>query len=197
MLHAPDANKLLGLRDRALLAVLLACGLRRHEAAQLTSSHLQQRENHWAIVDLKGKAGHMRTVPIPDWVKGVLDEWRFAAGITTGRIFRRVNKARRTWGETVTEKVVWHVVREFAKKAGIDRLAPHDLRRTCARLFTPLWENWSRSSFCWVTSRSRRRSDILAANSDPFRRQRSNWYRAERLMSSRIMEGLPTIRSGS
>ena len=34
----------------------------------------------------------------------------------------------------MTEKVVWHVVREFAKKAGIDKLAPHDLRRTCARL---------------------------------------------------------------
>ena len=48
--------------------------------------------------------------------------------------FRRVNRAGKTWGESMTEKVVWHVVREFAKKAGIDRLAPHDLRRTCARL---------------------------------------------------------------
>jgi site-specific recombinase XerD len=34
----------------------------------------------------------------------------------------------------VTEKVVWHIVREFATKASIDKLAPHDLRRTCARL---------------------------------------------------------------
>jgi len=36
--------------------------------------------------------------------------------------------------ERITEKVVWHVVRDFAAKAAIDKLAPHDLRRTCARL---------------------------------------------------------------
>jgi site-specific recombinase XerD len=41
----------------------------------------------------------------------------------------------KTWGERLTEKAVWHVVREYAAKAGIDKLAPHDLRRrTCARL---------------------------------------------------------------
>jgi site-specific recombinase XerD len=38
------------------------------------------------------------------------------------------------WGNGLTEKVVWHVVRQHARKAGIDNLAPHDLRRTCARL---------------------------------------------------------------
>ena len=50
-----------------LLALLLACGLRRHEAVALTLDHLQQREEHWAIVDLIGKGGHIRTVPVPDW----------------------------------------------------------------------------------------------------------------------------------
>jgi site-specific recombinase XerD len=38
------------------------------------------------------------------------------------------------WGSELSEKVVWHVVRQYAKKAGIEKLAPHDLRRTCARL---------------------------------------------------------------
>src|SRR5262249_37793912 len=92
------------------------------------------REDHWAIVDLKGKGGHLRTVPMPDWVKKVLDEWLSAAGITSGRFFRRGNKAGKTWGEAMTEKGVWDVVREFARRAGIQRLAPHDLRRSCARL---------------------------------------------------------------
>jgi hypothetical protein len=46
-----------------------------------------------------------------------------------GRVFRRVNRAGRVWGESMTEKVVWHVVREFAAKASIEKLAPHDLRR--------------------------------------------------------------------
>jgi site-specific recombinase XerD len=132
--QSPDAERLKGKRDRALLAVLLACGLRRHEAVELNFSHLQQREQHWAIVDLLGKAGHTRTVPMPDWVKQVLDDWLNAAGLTSGRVFRRVNRAGRVWGDGMTEKVVWHVVREYAKKAGIDKLAPHDLRRTCARL---------------------------------------------------------------
>ena len=63
--QAPGVERLKGKRDRALLAVLLACGLRRHEAVELSFSHIQQREDHWAIVDLKGKAGHIRTIPMP------------------------------------------------------------------------------------------------------------------------------------
>ena len=66
--QAPDGERLKGRRDRALLSLLLACGLRRHELAELTFGHLQQREGHWAIVDLSGKAGHVRTIPVPDWV---------------------------------------------------------------------------------------------------------------------------------
>ena len=117
--QSPDTDRLKGKRDRALLAVLLACGLRRHEAVELTFSHLQRREQHWAVVDLIGKGGHIRTVPMPDWVKQKLDVWLTGAGITSGRLFRRVNRAGRVWGASMTEKVVWHVVREFAKKAAI------------------------------------------------------------------------------
>ena len=93
--QAPDREQLKGKRDRALLALLLTCGLRRHEVVALTLDHLQQREEHWAVVDLVGKAGHMRTVPVPDWVKNELDEWLAAAAIVRGRLFRRVNKAGR------------------------------------------------------------------------------------------------------
>src|SRR4029077_6169518 len=59
--QAPDASALKGKRDRAILAVLLGCGLRRRELADLDFAHLQQREEHWAIVDLVGKGGHIRT----------------------------------------------------------------------------------------------------------------------------------------
>jgi site-specific recombinase XerD len=62
---APDAIRLKRKRDRAVLAVLLACGLRRHEAVSLEFGHMEQREEHWAIIDLKGKGGHTRTIPMP------------------------------------------------------------------------------------------------------------------------------------
>jgi integrase len=83
-------------RDRALLAVLLACGLRRHEAVELNFGHIQRREEHWAIVDMKGKAGHTRTIPMPEWVKNVVDQWIQAANITSGKLFRRVHKMGKT-----------------------------------------------------------------------------------------------------
>ena len=132
--QAPNPEKLKGKRDRALLAMLLACGLRRHEAVALRLEHLEQREDHWAIVDLKGKAGHVRTVPVPDWVMEELRIWLNAAEIARGKIFRRVTKMGRVLGEGMTEKAVWHIIKDSAKLIGVEKLAPHDLRRSCARL---------------------------------------------------------------
>ena len=132
--QSPDRDSLKGKRDHAILAVLLGCGLRRHELAELEFPHLQRREEHWAIIDLIGKGGHIRTVPVPDWVKAAIDLWVAAAGISTGRLFRCVCRADKHWGDGITEKVVWHVVKDYAAKLGLLNLAPHDLRRSCAKL---------------------------------------------------------------
>jgi len=64
LLNAPDVATVRGLRDRAILAVLLGCGLRRSEVAALTFQHLQQRDGRWCIVDLVGKHGRVRTAPM-------------------------------------------------------------------------------------------------------------------------------------
>jgi len=117
-------------RDHAMLAMLIGCGLRRAELLALTLESIQQREEHWVIADLVGKGRHVRTVPIPTWVKNAVDEWTVAAGITHGVVFRAINKAGRVWGNGMSPKVLWDVVREAAVRAKIDRLAPHDLRRT-------------------------------------------------------------------
>src|SRR5712691_1508270 len=134
LVNAPISETLRGKRDRAILAVLLGCGLRRSELVHLKVEHLQQREEHWAFVGLVGKGGHVRTVPVPQWVKTRIDEWTQASGTASGRLFRSINKNGVVWGEGLTEKVVWYVVKNFARTVGIERVAPHDLRRTCARL---------------------------------------------------------------
>jgi len=73
LFESPDPETMKGKRDLALVAILVACGLRRHEAVQLNASDLQQREDHWAIVDLIGKASHIRTIPVPDWVEDLIN----------------------------------------------------------------------------------------------------------------------------
>ena len=106
LLSVPAASSVRGKRDFAMLALLLGCGLRRSELVHLTIDHLQQREEHWAIIDLVGKGGHVRTVPIPAWVKKAIDIWSTTANIKAGKLFRCVNKTGSIWGRGITEKVV-------------------------------------------------------------------------------------------
>ncbi len=85
-------------------------------------------------MDLIGKGGRVRTVPIPDWVKEAVDDWVCSAEITEGRLFRAIRKNGVLWGSGLTQNVVWYVVKQCARRAGIQKLSPHDLRRSCARL---------------------------------------------------------------
>src|SRR6202795_1552939 len=104
LLSAPDITTLRGLRDRAILAVLLGCALRRSEVAALTFNHLQQRDGRWCIVDLVGKHGRVRTAPMPTWVKVAIDAWTTPAGVTEGYVFRPVDRADRITGEGLRRK---------------------------------------------------------------------------------------------
>jgi integrase len=134
LLQGAEHDSLRGKRNHAILAMLIGCGLRRGELLALRVASIQLREEHWVIADLLGKAGHIRTVPIPGWVKAAVDAWREASDVSEGTLFRSINKTGRVWGNGMTPKVLWEVVREVAVRAGIEKLAPHDLRRTCARL---------------------------------------------------------------
>jgi site-specific recombinase XerD len=134
LLNAPEVTTKKGLRDRAMLAVLLGCGLRRSEVAALTLEHIQQRDNRWCIVDLLGKHGRVRTIPMPTWVKVAIDTWTAAAGLTEGHMLRPVTRRDQVRGERMTEKVVWQLLQPYAVAAGVPGIAPHDCRRTCAKL---------------------------------------------------------------
>ena len=108
----------------SILAMLTGCGLRRGELLALRVDAIQLREEHWVVADLLGKAGHIRTIPIPAWVKAAVDAWKEASGITQGTLFRSIHKAGKVWGKGMTPRVLWEIVREGASRAGIEKLAP-------------------------------------------------------------------------
>ncbi len=78
-LLAESLDGLRGKRDRAALALLIGCGLRRAELVGLGMEDFQVREERWVIADLIGKGKHIRTVPVPVWAKRAVDEWTGAA----------------------------------------------------------------------------------------------------------------------
>ena len=134
LLAVPSSGSMKDKRDQAILALLLGCGLRRAELTALQVADFQLRDDRWVILNLFGKGGHIRTVPVPDWVMAIVHEWLQAAQIDGDCVFRKVGRTGIVWGAGISEKLVWWVVRNKARCLGIEKLAPHDLRRTCARL---------------------------------------------------------------
>jgi integrase len=134
LLLTPDPTTLKGLRDRAILAVMIGGGLRRSEVARLTFDHIQQRDGRWVIVDLVGKGNHVRTVPIPSWVKLAVDEWTNTAGLASGLVFQSIHKGGYIKHESITPQAIRDVVKEYGALIGLPELAAHDLRRTFAKL---------------------------------------------------------------
>jgi site-specific recombinase XerD len=134
LLNSVDTSTLKGKRDKAILAVLITCGLRREEAADLTFEHIQQRENRWVIVDLVGKRNSLRSIPMPEWCKIVVYQWAEAAGIKSGCIFRRIRRGNHLASYCMTAQAIYDVVLEYAHRLGFINLAPHDCRRTFAKL---------------------------------------------------------------
>ena len=134
LLAVPDPATKKGLRDRVLLGFLVGCGLRRGELAGLEFADVAQREGRWAIVDLVGKHGRVRTVPMPSWAFAALDEWAAAAGITSGPVLRPVSKGGLVGDGPITAQAVFETVIRYAHLAGLGKVTPHDLRRTFAKL---------------------------------------------------------------
>ncbi len=134
LLAVHSGKQLRDLRNHAVLAMLLGCGLRRAELVAVKIEDFELREEHWVLADLIGKGRHMRTIPVPSWVKSAVDDWISAAGLCAGTLFRAIGKTGKIRGLGFTAKVIWSIVREAASSCGIGVIAPHDLRRTCARL---------------------------------------------------------------
>ena len=133
LLAAPDLTTIKGIRDGALIGLLLGAGLRRAEVAGLNVDDIQQREGRWLIADLIGKHARVRTVPIPLWAQIAVARWESVGSITAGPVFRRVNRHGQVTPEKISVQAVFEIVRTYAKRLGM-QVSPHDLRRTFARL---------------------------------------------------------------
>lgn len=130
LLQAPDIEDPVGLRDRAMLELLYASGLRISDLTGLTFSSLNRRQGVLRVV---GKGGKERLVPVGQealrWIEHYLEAARplLVRGSATGALF----PSRR--GRPMTRQTFWHAVKRYASQAGIDRrISPHTLRHAFA-----------------------------------------------------------------
>lgn len=93
LLAATDRTSLRGKRDYAMIAMLIGCGLRRGELLALCVGSIQLREEQWSSPTSWARPD----TSVPFWVKLAIDEWKEAAHIAEGVLFRSINKTRRVW----------------------------------------------------------------------------------------------------
>ncbi|MFN2308895.1 MAG: site-specific tyrosine recombinase XerD [Gammaproteobacteria bacterium] len=130
LLAVPDAGTPLGLRDRAMLEVLYACGLRVSELVGLRLAQLNLRQG---VVRVQGKGGKERLVPLGEeaqnWLQRYLDTAR--PELLNARTCEFVFPGRA--GEGLTRQAFWYRLRDYARQTGIaTRLSPHTLRHAFA-----------------------------------------------------------------
>ena len=134
LINAPNQLKIKGKRDRAVLAVMVGCGLRRSEVSELSLESIQQRDGRWTIVDMRGKGKRVRTVPMPSWCAVAIQQWTAAAELTAGNVFRPMNNKGEVLEGVLLPQNIMMLVTRYGREIGLAKLAPHDLRRTFAKL---------------------------------------------------------------
>lgn len=136
LFEATDSDKLIGVRDRALLAVLSYQGLRISEALGIEVDDLGEELGH-KVVTVEGKGGKVARVPLaaPTWA--AIQAWLDASGIEDGPIFCAVTKGGRVVdGKAVSPQSAWERVRFLARRGGLsrERVFPHLFRHAAATI---------------------------------------------------------------
>lgn len=135
LLDAPDVETVKGLRDVVALGLLVGCALRREETARLTWGHIKRRGNATVISNIRGKGNRTRTIPLPPWLLPLLARWRdVVGGEDADPLLQQVDRWDNLRGGGITPRTIYNIVAEYAEAIGVEDLAPHDLRRTWARL---------------------------------------------------------------
>ncbi|WP_438970135.1 site-specific tyrosine recombinase XerD [Methylophaga sp.] len=130
LLAQPDINEPLGLRDRTMLEVLYASGLRVSELVSLKQEQVNMRQG---LVRCIGKGNKERLVPMGeealDWLQQYLYESR--PGLLNGKVTDDMFPTRR--GKAMTRQAFWYIIKRYAKQAQIQKtLSPHTLRHAFA-----------------------------------------------------------------
>jgi integrase len=140
LLEAPGKTTLKGLRDTAILGLLLTLGLRRSEICNLTWGHLAELDGHQVIANLRGKHGRVRSLKLPMWLWQLLLAWGQAAGLDMAapdvRIFVPITKDGKVlaYRNGMTPHAIYKLVDYYTTQQGLPPVKPHDLRRTAALL---------------------------------------------------------------
>jgi integrase len=153
LLQAPNPHSIRGMRDRALLGVLVTCAWRRGELSRMNCEHLVMRDGCWVFLDFKGKGNKTRSVAVPLWVKQEIDGWLDVAGIEKGPIFRRVLANGRVGKDALTERAVWQLVVSTQRRSGSAswrRTICGARRRSYAARRAA---SWSKLSFSWCLNK--------------------------------------------
>lgn len=140
LLETPGTDTLKGVRDSAIIGLLLTLGMRRSEVCSLTWGHLGELEGHKVIANLKGKHGRIRTLKLPVWLWNLILTWGELAGLDitdpTRRVFVPITKDGKVlrYRDGITPHAIYKLVNQYTKLAGLPPVRPHDLRRTAALL---------------------------------------------------------------
>ena len=130
LLQAPEVVSALGFRDRAMLELLYATGLRVSELVELNFQQVNFRQGCLRVV---GKGEKERLVPVGeeamDWLERYLNQARpMILGARQSDYLFVTNR-----GSSMTRQAFWHIIKRYAKQAGIDKhLSPHTLRHAFA-----------------------------------------------------------------
>jgi site-specific recombinase XerD len=125
--YCAEEDTILGIRDGALIALLLGAGLRRSECISLDLLDYD-REN--SSIKIKGKGNKERLVYLVDKATTLLDEWIELRGSEDGHLLTPVYKGGHIKIQRLTDQAIYNVLVKRAKQASIKKFSPHDLRRT-------------------------------------------------------------------
>jgi len=129
--YCMEEDGAIGMRDACVIALTYSAGLRREEAALLSLSSYNPYE---AKLTILGKGNKERVNPLNNRVIDIIETWLDERGRENGPMFVRIFKNDKVTLKPISDKTIYNIIIRRYKECGLDRLTPHDLRRTFATI---------------------------------------------------------------